>query len=110
MYGLLIGVHIIACLILIAVILLQAGRGGGLSDAFGGGLEQKMFGTRTASFFTRITAVAAAVFILASLSLAVLSTRKGRSLIEMERVEEEIAGEEIRVEPGEEEPAPVTTR
>ena len=109
MYGFLIVVHIIACLILVAVILLQAGRGGGLSEAFGGkGLEQTIFGTRTTTFLTRMTAAAAVVFILTSLSLAVLSTRKSRSLIEMDEVKEEIAGEEIKVELSEEEPVPIT--
>ena len=35
LYGLVILVHVVACLLLIAVILLQAGRGGGLSETFG---------------------------------------------------------------------------
>ncbi|MDD5738197.1 MAG: preprotein translocase subunit SecG, partial [Candidatus Omnitrophica bacterium] len=36
MYGVLIALHVISCLVLIMVILLQAGKGGGISETFGG--------------------------------------------------------------------------
>ncbi len=82
MYTLIIVIHIIACFILIASILLQAGRGGGLSDLFGGGASQTIFGTRTSTFLTRATTVAAIVFLLTCISLTILSGRRGRSLLE----------------------------
>ncbi len=47
LYGLVITVHIIVSLILIFVILLQAGRGGGLSETFGGSQTQTILGTKT---------------------------------------------------------------
>ena len=82
MYIFLLIVHVFVCLVLIAVILLQAGRGGGLSDMVGGGSTQSIFGTQTNTFMTRATEVCAVVFIITSLSLGIISTQKGKSLIE----------------------------
>lgn len=81
LYGLILTAHIALCLILIAVILLQAGRGGGLADAFGGGAAQSIMGTRGTAYLTRATSVCAALFMLTSLSLAILSVQRGRSLM-----------------------------
>ncbi|MFH1406593.1 MAG: preprotein translocase subunit SecG [Candidatus Omnitrophota bacterium] len=75
-------VHIIACLVLIAVILLQAGKGGGLSEMFGGGATQNIFGTSATTFLTRATTACAIIFIITSLTLAVLSGKRERSLME----------------------------
>ena len=82
LYTLILIVHVFVSFVLIAVILLQAGRGGGLSDSFGGGAAQSMFGTRGAVYLTRATTVCATVFMLTSLSLAVSSVQHGRSLME----------------------------
>ncbi len=82
LYTLILIVHVFVSFVLIAVILLQAGRGGGLSDSFGGGAAQSMFGTRGAVYLTRATTVCATVFMLTSLSLAVGSVQRGRSLME----------------------------
>ena len=81
LYGLVIAIHIIASLVLIAVILLQAGRGGGLSETFGGGSTQTLFGTKTSVFLTRATAACAVVYILTCLTLAVMTSHRGRSLV-----------------------------
>ncbi len=90
MYAFLIVIHVIVCLVLIAVILLQAGRGGGLSDAIGGGQPNSIFGTQTNVFMTRATEVCAVVFIVTSLSLGILSAQKGKSLVERDRFAEAI--------------------
>ncbi len=82
LYSLILIVHVFVSFVLIAVILLQAGRGGGLSDSFGGGAAQSMFGTRGALYLTRAPTVCATVFMLTSLSLAVSSVQRGRSLME----------------------------
>ena len=82
LYGIVLTIHVFVCLVLIAVILLQAGRGGGLADTFGGGAAQSIFGTRGAVYLTRATTVCATVFMLTSLTLAVLSAQRGRSLME----------------------------
>ncbi len=85
LYPLVLVIHIIVCFILIAVILLQAGRGGGLSDAFSG-TAQSVFGTRGAAYLTRATTACAVIFMVTSLGLALLSAQKGHSLMEKARV------------------------
>jgi preprotein translocase subunit SecG len=81
LYGLVITIHVIASLMLIAVILLQAGKGGGLTETFGGSSTQTIFGTKTSAFLKRATAAAAIIYILTCLTLAVLTSHKGRSLV-----------------------------
>lgn len=82
MYAILIGVHVIVSVFLIAVILLQAGRGGGLADSFGGSQMQNLFGTKSTTVLTRMTTACAVVFILSCLSLALFSSHRSRSLVE----------------------------
>ena len=81
MYILLMIIHVLASLILIAVILLQAGRGGGLSEMFGGSSTQTIFGTSAATFLKKATTVAAIAFLSTSLVLAIYSSRKSKSLM-----------------------------
>ncbi len=81
MYIFLIVIHVIVCLVLVAVVLLQAGRGGGFSDMMGGAQPQSIFGTQTNEFMTRATEVCAVLFIVTSLSLGIISTQRGKSLI-----------------------------
>ena len=80
-YGLVLVVHVLVSLVLIAVILLQGGRGG-LSDALGGAAAQSLFGGGATTVLTRITTFCAAMFVVTCLSLAYLSTVRGRSVIE----------------------------
>ena len=81
MYIVVLILHILVSIFLIGVILLQAGRGG-LTETFGGGITQAMFGARAANVLTRLTAICAILFISTCLTLTVLSFRRGRSLIE----------------------------
>ena len=64
LYGLVIAIHVVASLVLIAVILLQAGRGGGLSESFGASSTQSILGTKTSVFLKRATAASAVIYIL----------------------------------------------
>ena len=80
-YGLVLVIHIFVSLVLIGVILLQGGRGG-LSEALGGAAAQSLFGGGAATVLTRLTAFCASLFVVTCLSLAYLSTVKGRSVIE----------------------------
>lgn len=63
-------VWFICALALILVVLIQKGRGGGLSGAFGGGLASGILGSKTGDFLTWVTIGLAGVFILLSVLLA----------------------------------------
>ncbi|MBN1405290.1 MAG: preprotein translocase subunit SecG [Candidatus Omnitrophica bacterium] len=83
MYIFILVIHIIASLILVAVILLQAGKGGGLAETFGGGsASSTIFGQKASVFLTRATTTSAILFLCTSLSLAVISSRRNISLME----------------------------
>ena len=70
-------VHITVCLFLILVVLLQAGKGGGMGIAFGGAGSQTVFGSSGAgNFLTRLTSITATIFLLTSLALAHYSSRQ----------------------------------
>jgi preprotein translocase subunit SecG len=69
-------VHVIVCLFLILVVLLQSGKAADIVGAFGGMGSQTTFGPRgAATALTKATAVGAALFMVTSLSLAILQTR-----------------------------------
>ena len=64
-------IHVIVCLFLVLVILLQAGKGGGMGAAFGGAGTQTVFGGRgAATFLSKVTSVMAFLFVFTSLLLA----------------------------------------
>jgi preprotein translocase subunit SecG len=88
MYGLLLSLHIIICFSLVAVVLVQSGKGGGLAGGAFGGSAQTVFGGRGATdFITRATMVLGAAFFATSLTLALMSTGAAtnrRSLIQEE--------------------------
>jgi preprotein translocase subunit SecG len=66
-------VQVLSCLALIFLVLLHSGRGGGLSDMFGGGLGASAAGsTVVEKNLDRITVVVALVFTLSSVALALL--------------------------------------
>ncbi len=83
LYAIVIVLHVIACIVLIATILLQAGRGGGLSEAFGGTSTQTIFGTKTNVFLTRATTVCAIMYLITCLFLGIMTSRRGRSLLQL---------------------------
>ena len=71
---LLVILHVVVSLILIVVILLQSGKAGDLSTAFGGSSET-LFGARAGTFFTRLTTILAIVFMITSLTLAIVTAK-----------------------------------
>ncbi len=73
-------IHVVVCLILILIVLLQQSKGGGLSGALGAGATQVFGGRSSANFMTRLTGIAAAVFMLTSMSLAYLSSAGDREM------------------------------
>ena len=82
-YGILLFFHIIACIGLIAVILLQAGKGGGLNESFGSA-TQSLFGAKGNEVLVKVTSGFAIVFLCTSLLLGVLTAKRGRSLINVD--------------------------
>jgi len=75
-------VHVIVCLFLIIVVLLQSGKAADLAGAFGGMGSQTAFGPRgSATVLSKATTIAAALFMLTSLSLSILHTRLGGSSV-----------------------------
>ena len=92
MYIFLIVIHIIVCLILILTILLQAGRGGGLTETGGSDSPQSVLGTQAPLLLKRATEVSAIVFLITSLLLAVISSGKNRSLLNKMRMPEMPSG------------------
>jgi preprotein translocase subunit SecG len=74
--------YVIVCLVLLMVILLQQGRGGDIASAFGGSSSQTAFGARAgATLLTRVTTVAAVLFMLGAVGLGVLWQRGGGSSV-----------------------------
>ena len=69
---LLVIVHVIVCLFLIGVVLIQQGKSSDLAGAFGGSGSQTAFGPRGASnLLTRLTSWCAVIFMLTSIGLTV---------------------------------------
>ena len=78
---LLTAVHVIVCLFLIIVVLLQSGKAADLTAAFGGQGSQTVFGPRgAATALSRATTIAAGMFMVTSLTLSVVATRGGKAV------------------------------
>ena len=68
--------HVLVCVFMVVVVLLQSGKAADLAGAFGGMGSQTTFGPRgTATALSKATAAAAALVMITSLSLAILATR-----------------------------------
>ena len=81
---LLIIIHIMGCIALIMIVLLQTGKGADMGAAFGGGSSQTLFGSTGAStFLSKATTGAAIIFMVTSLGLAYLSSHRtaGESVV-----------------------------
>jgi len=73
--------HVIVCIILILVILLQAGKGANMGAAFGGS-SQTVFGSSgPASFLGKMTTIVAILFMITSLTLSYSAVHKGKSVM-----------------------------
>ena len=71
-------VHVLVCLFLVGVILLQQGKSADLAGAFGGQGSQTAFGPRTAgNLLTKITTWCAITFMITSIGLTILLQRHG---------------------------------
>jgi preprotein translocase subunit SecG len=80
MVTLLIVLHVIVCLFLVGVVLLQQGKSADLAGAFGGQGSQTAFGPRgAANLLTKLTTWSAIIFMLSSIGLTILLSRSSAS-------------------------------
>jgi preprotein translocase subunit SecG len=100
MYQLILFIHIFVCACLIALVLVQQGKGATVGAAFGSGASQTVFGSRgSGSFLLKITTIFVIVFFSTSLSLNYLAskaTRQDRQIV-------------LPATPGNDIPAPATS-
>ncbi len=86
LYWLVLAVHVVVCLFLILVVLLQSGKGGDIASAFGGAGTQTVFGPRSASnVLSKTTTWTAAIFMVTSIALVWLSQSGGSGSVVRDR-------------------------
>src|SRR3974390_43340 len=74
-------VHILICVFLIVVVLLQSGKAADLAGAFGGMGSQTVFGPRgSATVLSKATTIAASLFMVTSLTLSIIAPRQRAGL------------------------------
>lgn len=87
-HNLLLVAHVLIAVGLIALVLLQQGKGADTGAAFGAGASGTVFGSRgSASFLTRTTGVLAALFFITSLSLAYFATKQAAPTSVVDKVQ-----------------------
>ena len=103
MFEIILTLHIIVAFVLIVLVLLQHGKGADAGANFGGGSSsQSVFGGGGAgTFLSRLTAIAAAVFFVTSLTLAYIASQqaKGYQSVAKEAVQEEVVDPSTPVVP-----------
>lgn len=107
MYVLVIIIHIITCLFMIGAILLQSGKGAEIGAAFGGS-SQTVFGSRgPANFLSKLTIVFASVFMVTSLTLAILAKENqfSSTVIDLQKKESSSTSTPAATPPSETKPA-----
>jgi preprotein translocase subunit SecG len=73
-------IHVVVCLFLIVVVLLQSGKAADLAGAFGGMGSQTAFGPRgSATLLSKATTLAAAIFMITSITLSIVAQRSAAS-------------------------------
>jgi preprotein translocase subunit SecG len=109
-------VHFITAFLIIALILMQQGKGAEMGASFGGGGSQTVFGSSGGgSFFGKLTAVLAVVFFVTSLGLALfakndngLNVQSGLPILETIQVQQENMQAEMPVQGAENEEMPTS--
>ncbi len=81
MESLILVLHVLAAILIIALVLLQQGKGADAGAAFGGGASQTVFGSQGGgSFFGKLTALFALIFFLTSFGLAFYASEKAKNV------------------------------
>jgi preprotein translocase subunit SecG len=102
-------IHVLVALFMILVVLVQGGNQGGVAAAFGGGNTSGFFGASGAStFLGKLTYVAAAIFMITSISLTVIHGKGGN--IDLKKRLEQMSEQQNTTAPAEaQKPAEATT-
>ena len=96
--SLLLSFHVIIAVLIIALILLQKGKGAAMGSAFGAGASGTIFGAKgSANFLSRTTAVLATIFFITSLTLAYLN----KGTIKVDSVLDQIQSDQIIIDESE---------
>ena len=114
MQTLIIVVHVIAALAIVGLVLLQQGKGADAGASFGAGASQTVFGASgSGNFLVRATTIAAVIFFVTSLSLAIFAknqagtgTTAGLPIVNQGILEESTASQTDIPSLGEEQPTP----
>lgn len=82
----LITAHLLVCVLMIVVVLMQRPRSEGLGSAFGGGITDNVFGSQTTAVLSRFTTWMAIVFFVVTLLLSIITakTSSNKTAIQME--------------------------
>lgn len=99
-------IHIIVCIALIFIVLLQQGKGADMGAAFGGTSQAVFGGAGASSFLSKVTTTAAVVFMVTSLLLATMGKGKSESIMEGAQVKQPAAQEQSVPPSGTEAPEP----
>ena len=82
MFILIVIIHVLVSLVIIGLVLLQSGKGADIGSAFGGAGSQAVFGSMgTPTVLGKATAVVAAVFMITSFGLSIMSHRRAVSIM-----------------------------
>ena len=104
--------HVVVCLALISIVLLQHGKGAGIGAAFGGSSQTVFGSTGAAPFLAKLTAVAAVLFMLTSLTLTFIGHQKESSVMDKlktkQATQEKIPAPATPAKPADKPAAPTT--
>jgi preprotein translocase subunit SecG len=100
MYPFVVALHVLLCVFLLVVILLQPGKGADVGSAFGGGGAGSMFGPRgPVTLLTRATTVVAVLFMVTSVTLSIYSNRSRQEGADVEGELERLRREQLEGQP-----------
>ncbi len=113
MQTLIVVVHVITAIVIVGLVLLQQGKGADAGASFGAGASQTVFGASgSGSFLVRATTIAAVIFFVTSLSLAIFArnnagagTTTGLPIVDQQLLEETISTQSDVPELEEDQPA-----
>ncbi len=87
-------IHVVVCVALIFIVLLQKGKGADMGAAFGGSSQAVFGGAGASSFLSKVTTAAAVIFMITSLFLATMGKGKSESIMDGAKVNAPVAQEE----------------